>query len=425
MRLSKISIQIEPQVYNKYLITFGFSFLGALINFFFFRQVYLNIGEDTFYYYAYSRRVISFLSPVLLMGLGISLPRAIGHYAGDNKRAKLLFLVSILTLSIVSLFWFLLNISFNELLTGFIWGEVNLFTQRLNIAIAVYLIGLNIAAGIHSYFRGKINALYAGIIDLMVQSILPLIAFLLLSDLVTIFYSISAMVFVLNILLIYFIFRKINPNHLKINYLLKEAGDLLGYGIKRVPGDIFYALLIFFPAYITGQFFNMQLAGVLSFGLSLLTLFNMPATAISFVTLSRSATLLVNEKQKLKTETRSLILIGIAYSILVIILSYYFMGWFLKLFLDQEFVRYTKILFTILWALPMLVVFTVLRSLTDSSYRRAYNSLFIFIALIIIIVFSIFAIQISNPMLIIYGNTVAYFILALLSIIISNKTFKR
>ena len=359
------------------------------------------------------------------MGLGISLPRAIGHFSGDNKRAKLLFLVSILTLSIVSLFWFLLNISFNELLTGFIWGEVNLFTQRLNIAIAVYLIGLNIAAGIHSYFRGKINALYAGIIDLMVQSILPLTAFLLLSDLVTIFYSISAMVIVLNILLIYFIFRKISPNHLKINHLLKEAGDLLGYGIKRVPGDIFYALLIFLPAYITGQFFNMQLAGVLSFGLSLLTLFNMPATAISFVTLSRSATLLVNEKQKLKTETRSLILIGIAYSILVMILSYFFMGWFLKLFLDQEFVRYTKTLFTILWALPMLVVFTVLRSLTDSSYRRAYNSLFIFIALIIISVFSIFAIQISNPMLIIYGNTVAYFILALLSIIISNKTFKR
>jgi len=164
---------------------------------------------------------------------------------------------------------------------------------------------------------------------------------------------------------------------------------------------------------------------VFCFLFSLLTLFNLPATAVSFVTLSRSASLLVNEKEKLKKETGYLLLIGIGYSALVMLLSYVFLDSFLKLFFDEEFVRNSQILIQILWALPVLVVFTILRSLTDSAYKRSYNSLFIFIALLMFGVFSIFAVQDSDPIMLIYGNIFAYFSLALMSLILAYKTLNK
>ncbi|MBA7543163.1 hypothetical protein ES705_35490 [subsurface metagenome] len=425
MKVLRIFSQIEPHIFNKYLIIFGFSIIGALINFFFFRQVYLNIGEDSFYYYAYSRRVISFLSPVLLLGIGISLPRAIGHFSQDKSKTMRLFMVSLITLSLVSLLWLLLNIFCNKWFTGLIWGEITPLAQKLNIAISVYLMSINISAGIHSYFRGKIDALTAGIIDLMAQAILPLVAFLLISDLVVIFYSISIMVFSLNLLVIFLIIRKFSFIELKRNLLLKETGELLGYGIRRIPGDIFYALLIFLPAYFAGSYFNIRLAGVFSFGLSLLTLFNLPATAISFVTLSRSASLLIYEKEKLRKETEYLLIIGVCYSAFIMVLSYLFLDKFLHLFFDEEFVKHSQTLIRILWALPLLVVFTILRSLTDSAYKRPYNSFFIFIALLILGAFSIFAVQNSNSVILIYGNIISYFALALLSLVLVNKTLRR
>ncbi|BDX39580.1 hypothetical protein CYCD_29350 [Tenuifilaceae bacterium CYCD] len=76
------------------------------------------------------------------------------------------------------------------------------------------------------------------------------------------------------------------------------------------------------------------------------------------------------------------------------------------------------------WALPGLVIFTILRSLIDSAYIRPYNVYFIFIALIIMLVFAIFGVQMANPIMLILGNITAYIVLAALSLFLSFKILK-
>lgn len=421
MRVSRVFDQFEPVVLRQYFITFAFSIAGALINFYFFRQVYFNIGEESFYYYSYSRRIISFISPILILGLAISLPRAIGYAGGNQDQSRQLFFVTTILLSVSSTLWFILNLLLNRWLTALIWGEINDLTLRMNIAVSLYLVSINIAAGIHSYFRGKIKALSAGIIELTVQSILPLIAFLLIDDLISIFYHIGLMIIVFNALLITLILRDYKFRIQSVSSLFKTGIELSVYGIRRIPGDIFYSLMLFLPAYLAGRYFDLELAGIFSFGLSLLTLFNLPATAISFVTLSRSASLLLNGKSKLKSETNALLVTGLAYSLLLLIVLYFFLDKFLMFFFDSEFTRHTDALFKIIYALPFIVIFTILRSLTDSAYKRAYNAFFVFVALTIICCFSIFAVQKANAEILIYGNTAAYFSLAVMSFFMSIK----
>lgn len=420
----KLFLSFDSNTLRQYLITFFFSILGALVNFYFFRQVYINIGEESFYYYSFARRVISFLSPVLLLGIGISLPRAIGHYSKDENKIGHFFMISLFVLTLAALIWFLLNIICNQWFTQLIWGENTVITKHLNIALSIYLISLNVAACIHSYYRGKINAMMAGVIDILVQSVLPLSAFLLLNNLISIFYMISILVGILNIVLIIVIVKSHKLYWDRWPSLVNEIKEFLGYGLRRVPGDIFYAMLIFLPAYFAGKYYNMKLAGLYSFGLSLLFLFNLPATAVSFVTLSRSASLLIKSKSTLRREMRYLLILGLGYSILALLLLYLFLGDFLSIFFDQEFMKYTQILFQMLWALPGLVIFTILRSLIDSAYIRPYNAYFIFIALIIMLVFAIFGVQMANPIMLILGNITAYIVLAALSLFLSFKILK-
>ena len=131
----------DSKIVKQYLFAFGFSIIGALINFYFFRQVFHHIGEDSFYYYAYSRRIISFASPVLLLGLGVSLPRAMGLYGSDEEKQQRLFLATMLFIALVSLVWVGLNLLFNNWFSKLLWGEVNPFTLKLSLASFFLFIG--------------------------------------------------------------------------------------------------------------------------------------------------------------------------------------------------------------------------------------------------------------------------------------------
>lgn len=414
---------LDLKIVKQYAIAFGFSIIGALINFYFFRQVFHHIGEESFYYYAYSRRIISFASPVLLLGLGISLPRAMGLYRNDSVKQQRLFLLTILFISVISSLWVVFNFFLNNSLTQLFWGEESELTLKLSLVLSFFLFGTNVSAVIHAYYRGKINALMSGVIELLVQSLIPLFAFVILSDLIKIYSLIAGGIILFNILMIVLMIRKFDVT-IKNFINISELKELMDYGIRRVPGDFFYAMIIFLPAFFAGRFFGVEFAGVVSFGLSLLTLFNLPATAISFVTLSRSAQLLSTSKSRLKKETYLLLVMALAYSFVVLVVCYFFLSNLLALFFDTTFIKHSDYLFAILLALPMLVAFTVYRSITDSAFKRSYNSMFMFIALLVFILFAILARFLNDPSFILYGNITVYSILAVSSFVISRKIFR-
>lgn len=413
----------DSKIVKQYLYAFGFSIIGALINFYFFRQVFHHIGEDSFYYYAYSRRIISFASPVLLLGLGVSLPRAMGLYGSDEAKQQRLFLATMLFIALVSLVWVGLNLVFNNWFSKLLWGEVNPFTQKLSLALSFFLLGTNVSAIVHAFFRGKINALMSGVVELLVQSLIPLLAFVIFSNLVQIYSVISVCIIVFNVLVLMVMLKHFNVS---INdfFRIYELKELLDYGVRRVPGDFYYAMITFLPAFLASRFFGVEFAGIISFGLSLLTLFNLPATAVSFVTLSRSAQLLSSDKQRLRKETYLLLSLALIYSFAVLVFCYFFLDTLLTLFFDSSFTKHFDSLFVLLLALPMLVAFTVYRSITDSAYKRSYNSLFMFLALLCFALFATLAKYYNQPNFILYGNIMVYVILAILSFTLSLRIFK-
>ncbi len=405
-----------------YIITFIFSILGALINFWFFRAALIHINEESFYYYSYARRVISFISPVLLLGLGIAIPRSIGLYFNDYEKVKKMFISALSIILVVSALWYIINLCFNNWMTFIIWGDINPISIKLNKTISLYFIGLNLTACLHSYFRGKIKVFYAGLLELIALTIIPLVAFLYLTDLVKIYNFISLSLIILNI----FIIIGISKNGFKISFseFAKESKKILGYGLMRVPGDIAFALLIFLPAFIASKKYGLEYAGIIGFGMALITLANLPATAISFVSLSRFTHILKTNKSELKKEITYIVLGSFVYGIIASFILYLSIDYFVTLFLNDSILEYIDILKLMLWAITPYIIFTIVRSLIDAAYKKPYNSYNIIISTIIFLVFSLFSLKYDNISGIIYGIIFSYTVLAVLSLLKTIKLFK-
>lgn len=410
------------ELLNKYLFTFSFAIIGAVINFWFFRAAFVIISEESFYYYAYARRVISFISPVLLVGLGVALPRGIGLFHQDKvKIDRMLFVTFSITLSI-SILWYGLNVFFNDWFTKLVWGRINPFSQKLNQAIGLYIIGLNMFGCIHSYFRGKLQVIYAGLLELLALTLIPLFAFIFLSDLVEIYNLVSLVLIIINLLIFISVFNKFK--NINIRYYLKEAKELLSYGIPRVPGDVVFALLIFLPAFISSRYFSIEYAGIIGFGSALITLVNLPASAISFVSLSRFAFKLNKSRTKLRREVMLLVLGSIIYGGLVSMFLYYSLEYLIELFLDQSVLKHVELIKGMVLAIPPFLVFTILRSLIDAAHKRPYNSYNIIISTFCLLIFSYFSVKKVNIFIIVQGIVFSYTLLAGLSIYRTIRTFK-
>jgi len=407
---------------NKYIFTFFFSIIGALINFWFFRAAFVNISEESFYYYAYARRVISFISPVLLAGLTIALPRGIGLFHQYNGKIKRMLFVTFSITLLISILWYALNVFFNDWFTALIWCSVNPFSQKLNQAIGLYIIGLNLFGCMHSYFRGKLQVVYAGLLELLALTLIPLFAFIFLSDLVKIYNLISLVLIVINFLVFISVFGKFK--NINIKYYLKEVKELLSYGILRVPGDVVFALLIFLPAFISSRNFGVEYAGIIGFGSAIITLTNLPASSISFVSLSRFAFMLSESKSKLRREVMLLVLGSIIYGGLVSIFLYYSLEYLIELFLDKSVLKYVELMKGMVLAIPPFLVFTILRSLIDAAYKRPFNSYNIIISTFCLLIFSYFSVKKVNIFIIVQGIVFSYTLLAGLSIYRTIKIFK-
>jgi len=218
------------------------------------------------------------------------------------------------------------------------------------------------------------------------------------------------------------VFKKIQISY---NNLVSSFKELFVYGIKRVPGDISFALLLFLPAFLVNHYFGIEYAGIVGFGAGLITFATLPATAISFVSLSRSAQLLNTDKQALKKEIMLLTILLLLYSVVCTFVLYITVDFIVEKFLSVELVRYSYILKVMVLSIPSFVVFTIFRSVVDAAYRRPYISYYVVFTTIIFVLMSGIGIYYSSLITIIAAIIVAYTILALLSFYRVSIIFKK
>jgi O-antigen/teichoic acid export membrane protein len=251
---------------KNYIVTFGTEFLIMFLSFMVFRLAYTNLEEVGFSEYTLIRRSISFLQPLLMIGLGVAIPRYVSLEPGRSS-----LLPSGLIWMFLSILVICLSLWFGRFYTSYLFfGSENYHRYILPIAMLLSLYGLH--AVIYGFLRGMFKVFQANFVQLINVGIIPTVSVYFtnnVNDLLL--WNISLLTGSLVLFISYHMIR------MKIRFtkeqFIADSKLLLVYGLPRVLGDFALLGLLTLPTFlILNLEKNILLGGDVAYSLTLLNL---------------------------------------------------------------------------------------------------------------------------------------------------------
>lgn len=359
------------------ILTFITEFLVILSGLLVYKLAVIYLGQTGFSEYALSRRIISFIQPVMLLGLGVGIPRYVA-YATDPSKSGTYFISGLSILGITTLSLALLGNLFSDTFAFLLFGSKSYAT--LMFPISVMLFGLVMTTACYSLFRGKLQMVSANILQIVSTGIIPVLAFVFCSSLRSVFLLTGVMWIAVSALFMVFIIRNIDWD---MSEFSQCTHDLVSYGSKRVPGDFFLSALFTLPATFATHLSGVKEAGYIAFGISML---NMAGTAfgpIGLILLPKASKMIANDDTGLlKYYNAKLIKGTLVISLVGVAIFELFAGTIINLYLGQASAELVKVARIIMVACLAYTLYVTMRSVIDACYVKAINTKNIFISLI-------------------------------------------
>lgn len=356
--------------YRTYILTFAAEALIVVMGFAVYRLANTKFDELGFSEYTLTRRSVSFIQPLLMMGLGVAIPRFTSFR--NDKNSYLLTGVGLM-LSIAAIFLMLFTV-FRYPLASLMFGERQYAFLMMPLGLLLASTGFH--AILYGFFRGKNFSLTANSLQLINIGVIPVAAFFLADSLVSLIY-LSAIA-VLAVCLVTTVATVLKGKHdWNGKVFIEDAKELLRYGLPRIPGDFALLALLTAPTYLV---LNIQkdilLAGDIAYSLTLLNMTSAALAPVSLVLLPEIAQFLREEKYDLirKRYLFFSVLTVVAITAAYVVFSL-FPDFFLQILLGSRYnVRLADISRIVLLGSIGFGVYVVLRSMLDAIRTKAVNS---------------------------------------------------
>lgn len=371
---------IKSLLFSDYFITAIVSMLVMVSGLVSYRLAHVFFGDRGFDFYALMRRTISFILPVIMLGVGVALPKELSSNT-DKEIASLDFLLSGLLLSMMGS-----GTAITILLTFRNFFARVFFDSSTNTTyiyvLCFVLVALSLNALCYSYFRGNLQMLKANILQFISTAFIPiLIFFISFKSVLIAFLMLALLVMVVSIIVLMDIFQ-FDKRLINLHVIKK----LLSFGLPRVPGDFALSLLLYLPTGFSIFFQGVEVAATVSFSMTLITLVAALTSSISIVLLPRAGRMLNlrGGGEKLSKEIKILLVFSLTSTVFLIISSWIFsdfiIGWFTGYTSDLNKMYVFRSI--ALSTLPFSIYYT-LRSAIDAAFHKPINAYNTYIAFII------------------------------------------
>jgi len=347
-----------------------------------------HFGEIGFTTYSLTRRNVAFLLPAFSMGLGVALPKYIAFSIGENTKKENIFFVSgLIIVSIVILLLVIITFLTKDKLAFLLYGNVRYSYFIFPIFISISGTLYHFIA--YSYFRGRLEMVQANLLQFINLGIIPIFSFFLSSKIQEVFLFNGISIFFISLVAILIVLRNRKSSLMK-NEIVYCGKELIGYGIQRVPGDFGLAAFFSLPAIIYSHVTDIETAGYVAFGISLLNMVGQIFAPIGQIYLPKISGLIAQGNSDLvKSYTNKLLIITVLLTVSGIIVFELFPKFILELYLgnvNNKLIFYTR---TIILAALGFAIYVSMRSIIDAVYKTSYNSINIIISLLIFILLSV------------------------------------
>lgn len=357
-----------------YAYTFGFEFLIMISSVVLFKIVNLKFHEVGFSEYTVNKRLVSFLMPMMMMGMGVSLPKFLSVET-DRKQLEIHY-SAIAIVSVLFLFSVMLGFLFSEQFSQMVFGDVE--HEKMCIIILLYVYSLMIHACIYNYFRGKFKFKISSFLQLINIGVLPLIVYFFVDDIYHYFLCLSILT----------LFLLLVVNALAIPFLILSLEEfksgfkkLMTYGVQRMPGDVILGLFFALPTFIAANYFSLIVAGNIAFCISLFNIIIALMSPVNIILLPE-ASKIVSEKNftLLKNISAKLLLLSLALGIFSFLVVFVFGDFILEIFSVKNIADTAPMLMIVFFGVIGYSVFSVIRSVVDAYYETAKVSFNIIIS---------------------------------------------
>lgn len=344
-----------------------------------YRLIGKNLGPEGVGEYSLLTRAIAVLSPLLLLGLGMGIPRYIAMSRDKEQRSpyvKIMSVVVVLTL-IFLIFMNLLKGSFAKIFFGNI-GYVDLI-----LPLSLFLGGIVLHSLVYSYFRGRLLVNAFNLLQVINLSIVPLIILIIFEN-ITIAKLISLVGITISIISLGFslFFAKEFFTPTKKAQFKKSSKDLFRYSLPRIPGS--FALSGFFSIgpIFAAHFASVKEAGYLSIGQRLLSVVGASIAPLGLILLPKISSMIIQERhEEIKENLNYLIGASIQLSIFVSFQLIIFADTIIKYWLGSEFADAVPVMRIASCSLFFYLFYRTVASVLDATKITPINTINLFISL--------------------------------------------
>ncbi|MCK6639783.1 MAG: hypothetical protein L6Q81_06830 [Bacteroidia bacterium] len=409
-----------------YVLTFTSEFVVMLAGLLVYKLAAEYLPDNGFTDYSLSRRTISFIQPLLILGLGVGIPRyvAFAEAKGSNFKSGSYFVAGLLIVAMIAI------PALSILLLGRQFFSQLLFDTAafapLMPQLCLMLLGLILHSVVYSFYRGRVKMIQANVLQILNLGIVPLLAFALSESLSSVLWITGLGWTLLPAVFMIGIFFTLDWRSSDLKGCIKE---LTVYGLQRVPGDTALAGFLALPAFFTAHMVqdNLVTAGYVAFSMSMLGLAGAAFGPICLLLLPSASKIIVAKDFRLLKQltnkvaiwTLGLTIAGIAFVLLLA-------GPIIDLYLGDSPPELLICLRIIIVSALGYTIYISLRSILDAYYVKAVNTLNIFIAFGLFLIIAVIIMMSSvHVNWLLYAFDFCMLILGVLTAMETYRIFKR
>jgi O-antigen/teichoic acid export membrane protein len=325
--------------------------------------------------YLLLRRVASWLSSGMQLGLGVALPRYVARAVDQRGMKQLGYLASALIclLGVAGVLGGILFVGRN-LFAGWLFGS----PERANLIVPLIwmLLGLAAVAGIYGFHRGRLAMLLANAMQVINFAVIPIasvalfyrtrpVAFIVLVNGVTMF--LASLLFLLPV--------SGDFSFARLPKLRPLARELLRYGVARVPGEFAGNALFALGPVLAAHYLPISEVYRLLLGVGLLMAISLSVTPFSVVLLSKVSMMIARNQMEELSRCLEKFAGGILeLSVFICVQVVVFAGVLIRAWMGPEYVGGTEVIQITLLSVPFFLSFVAIRSAVDAATVVAHNA---------------------------------------------------
>lgn len=399
--------------YKDLFITFIGQFIAMLITFILNKIISNIYSVEIFGIYNLTKRFSALISFIMLMAMGIAIPKFIAEAKEkhDKKLLESYLLSAIVIILFVSTALTIILIILKDFFSILIYGDI-----KYGIYIfpaCIYSFSTAIMTYIYSYYRGINDFTKYNMICIIMQFLMLVITLINRHNLYNLYmlWGFCLIIYSLIELINIVSTNKISITNLKEKlYTLKE---LLIYTIPRVPGEIILFSYSLIPLSIVSNKFGLDQVGFLSAAISINSLITPLFSLVGTILLPlMSKSVVTNSQDNVKRKIKYLGIIYICFSFLSILFIYLFGKYIVVLMFNTEYVKALPLIqITMLSILPN-SIYLLLRNPLDGISNKPYNTISLIVSFLIYVILLIVSPSIE---ICAFSMTLSYTVLGFLS----------